>query len=323
MRISGSTLSTFQRCPRRMLIESSFSRDKFYAPHLLSLVMRPAIIELSNGMDVQTVSVRAVNAFLKYARQPGLDGLSGKDTYSLAMDYLATIRTILERLSRITLLSLRVSPPVPLRSGLEWEVNSPQDESGVLHRWKFVDFINDTTLVRELHSWEVLGDMAVTHSPLMLHLVSVGRRENSHLVSPWCRAYSSPAIMNHYRFQRKGGDALAGSWKSIWFGENADSDPVSWVDVMEDDGVINEMIRHVNVNEPHEDQRKRIVAEIDMEAERIKTHESLGYTTDFSFSSIPMSRPACDSPYTCPHQIVCYSLDSKAVLREQYTKRKS
>lgn len=324
MIFTGYLLHLWQTCRRKFLLESIYRRLKWHPQVLFSACLRKAVFDLSSGKDKHQASTSAVNYFISNVKHPGLDGIEGLDTYTLAMDFVATIRTIIEHLSRITLLTLRTKPNVQLSPGLDWSFLSSEDESGVLHRWKFVDYITEDNLVRELHSWELFGDLALSKSPMMLHLISIGRRESSHRISPWCRAYKSPMIANQYRFQKKGGNSLDGSWKPIWFSDNADNDPEVWVDFMLNDGVIESanLVRHVAVKEPNDVHIANFLRDLTTESDQI--YRTLGKVRSDPFL-LPLSRPACDTPYPCPHQDLCYSVNPSEELVKSglYERRKT
>lgn len=311
MILNGHLLRIWQTCTRRYRLESKY-RYLLMLPNILfSAVMRRAVVELSSGTDPHHVTTRAINTFITQVKQPGIDVPEGIDTYVLAMDYVAAIRTIIEYLTRITLLPLQLSTPTPIRPGLDWNLLATRDETGVLHRWKFVDYINDDAVIKEAHSWEVFGDMAIAEAPMVLHLISIGRREGSHRVSPWCRTYKSPA-MQFYKFRKQAGGPLTDSWKPVWFSENPDNDPAVWVDLMTDDKLFEDsgLIQHIDLKQISEVHVKEFYRTLEFMSRQIES------VSEVKWYDMPMSRPACDVPYTCPHQPLCYSLDLQKSLRE-------
>jgi hypothetical protein len=270
--------------------------------------MKQAVVELSSGMDKHTVAVRATTRFITQARNPGLDGLEGRDTYTITMDFTATMKTIIEYLSRLTLLPLTAVPPSP-----QWEFSCSRDELGTIHRWTFVDFINDDVLMKQGHSWSTLGDMVMVQAPMTLHLVAIGRRDGVRRSSTWCKAFASTVIVGHYRFQRKGGKPLNGAWKPIWFADNPDNEPDVWVNIMEGDEMFlnGDLVQHINLREPDKEQARRLMDVMEGEIKRMA--EALD-----DLESRPMYLHSCDSPYACPHQIVCYSPEPRKALKAHY-----
>lgn len=298
MVINGYTLSQFQRCKRPHTISQTHRLNKWRPQSLLSACLRQGIYLLSNGNGIDKASATAVNNFLSEAKSPGLD-VGGIDTYTLAMDYCAIMRNVLEYLTRITLVCLRELPDASLSADVKWQFLSHMDDSGVLHRWKFVDYIEDDPLA-ELHSWEVFGDIAAAEAPMMLHLISIGQRKGCHQSSPWCKIYSHPKLANIYRFKRKGGE-LQGEWKPVWFSDNNKNNPKQWVDLMLRDGATDSLVRHINVNEVTAEHIAGFERDVLAEAKSMQEYSNA------KVRDIPLSRYACDHPYVCPHQFFCYN----------------
>ncbi len=307
-------LILWQTCKRRYKLESTYTYTKHRPNQLLSTVLSRAILDLSNktDYDIHRISTTAVNTFLSAARSPGIIVPSGIDTYSLTMDYIATIRNIIEYLNRTPLLNLSTPNISP-----SWSLSSFRDESGLLHLWKFVDSISTDSIIRESHSWAVYGDMAISESPLTLHLISIGRRNKSRLTSHWSRAFRSPAIAKLFKFQMRDGSRLSGNWKTVYFADNPDSDPEVWVDLMMEDLCMDSLVNTVQLKELSPYHIKLFRTQLQYELDEINK------VRDLNWFDLPMSRNACDNP-TCPHQPVCYSTDPATAIRQDklYIKRK-
>lgn len=299
--LNGYTISQFQKCKRPHAISRTHRLTKWRPQSLLGACLRMAIFNLSNSVEPQKAANNAVNYFLSNARNPGLD-VVGIDTYTLASDYCAIIRNVLEYLSRLTLLPLHEISPVNLSPTVYWQFLSHMDETGSLHRWKFMDYIDDD-VTAELHEWEVFGDIAAADAPMTLHLVAIGQRKMQHQHSPWCKIYTHPSLANVYRFQKKGGDKLTGDWKPVWFSGNSANSPKQWVDSMMRDNAIEGLIRHVSVKEVSRKHQDRFERDVMYESEFM---ESV-YKNKADPKDLPMSRHACDHPFTCPHQMFCYT----------------
>lgn len=309
--MNAHTLHTWQSCKRKHGIETLYRYRRWHPIVLFSACMRRAIHELSNGLDVSKVSTAAVTRFFNAAKNPGLDTSEGTNTYKLAMDLCATMRTVLEHLSRTPLLVLRDIPAVPVLNTM-WGFLSQQDDSGTLHRWHFVDSVSQRTIIKTLHSWEIISDIVIAEAPMVVHFVSIGETRDSRRVSPWCRAYKSPAIANTYKFQRKRGGALVGDWKPIWMSDNPDAKPSAWVDAMQADNACEPLVQHINVKEPERAHVRNFYRDLQYEYAAMQRAQ---YDNADPFS-LPMSRPACDTPYTCPHQSVCFNTESSIITLE-------
>jgi len=307
MILDGNKIAQWQRGRRRYAIETRWRYRRWYPQSLFSHIMRGAIVDLSNGTDIATCSNTAVNRFLAYVKQPGLDTADGINTYTLAMDYCATMRTVLEYLSRLTLLTLRSMGTTAITEDLAWSFLSYADESGVLHRWKFIDYPpNADDIMKELHSWQVIGDVIVANAPMMLHLVSIGKTQGSRRLSPWCRAYLSPTIKGMTKFQKRSGEALTGNWKPIWFADNPKSSASDWVDSMLEDNAAEPLVQHIAVKEVEQIHVDNFYRDLNYEYNQILASGVESNSFD-PMTALPMCRTACDTPYVCPHQLVCYS----------------
>jgi hypothetical protein len=294
MTLSATSLTTGQRCPRRFIYEASEPGRKWHPRELFAATLRQAVFELSNGVDKRKVTLNATTRYRGAATNPGIDAAN---PYVAAGDYCAALTTVIESLSRITLLSL-VAGSQPLDVGTEshgYQVSAFTSQDGELHRWAVVDNLNEDSLYRELHSWHVFGDMAVSDSPMTVHFVEIGPFRDGRLRSPWCRAFKHPAIQNHYRFQSVTGHSLNGKWEPVWYAESK-QDPVVWVDLMEKDNL--SLIHHHQVKQLSPVQVTEGKRQIALEAARLA---SLG-----PVDLLPLNRPACDFPSVCPFQDLCY-----------------
>ncbi len=310
--IHGHLITTWQKCKRRYKLESIYRYQKWFANTLLSAVLRKAIYQLSDPntqLTTQQISTQAVSLFTQQCRQPGLLQTEGINVYDLAMDYVAMIKTIIEYFSRISLPITHSISPTKLDSNYQWSYLSQIDESNTLHRYRFIDFINESSITSEAHSWEVAGDLAYSESPMMLHLISIGRRIDSRHVSPWCRAYASPGIRGVIKFQKKSGNDLSSNWKPIYFADNIDSDPESWVDQLQEDQLDQVLVQHIHLN------KLESVHVLDLQQQVRDELANMEFWESRTWSQSPMHRASCDKPYACPHQELCYSLNPDEELK--------
>lgn len=330
MRITAHSLTLFQRCRRQFILELTHRYLPWHPNTLLSACLRHGIYDLANSTPTSTCTSTAVNQFLSNCKYPGLDLPPGVHPYTIAMDCTAIIRTVLERLSRLAHSRQTEVPPVQLDSDFLYGFLSHQDLTGTLHRWQLVDYITTDTITRALHSWEVQADIALAHAPMILHLISVGSRRDSHRNSPWCRAYRSQVIANHIRFQKRSGQPLdPGTWKPFWYSDNPDNEAATWVDLMEAEGVFNptpnttELMRDIRINELPDHHQRNLERDLHYELDQIRTVLATTPTTTYpsapgvrnlDFSTLPITHPSCDAPYTCPHQAVCYDPSPRSAL---------
>lgn len=302
--LNGHMIQQWQRGRRLFAIEHKYRYLKWHPTALFSAMMRRAVYQLSNGGDVVKVTSAAIADFLAAAKYPGMDTIAGTDTYKLAMDLCATMRSVLEYISRLTLLTLHHHAPV-MTPEYRWGFLSYPDDSGVLHKWQFVDRIDQDALYRVMHSWAVMGDLVFGRVPMVVHFVAIGQTRDSRRQSPWCKAYSSPAVAGVVRFQKRSGTPLEGAWKPVYLADDPRPDARAWVDKMLADNVTEPLVRHIDVKQPTDKHVREFMRDLDYEHTQMLLANVLDPT--FDPMTLPMCRSACDTPYPCPHQFVCYS----------------
>ena len=289
MTLSASSLTTFQSCARRFSLEREYRALRVRPKVLLEEILRYAIVDLSHGRSVKDVTDEACTQFLERAARPGLDTLH--DPFTLARDLCALMSNVLEYLSRTVLLTMK-----PAKGDSQWSMSSLVDESGALHRWITVSRWDEDARYRELHSWAVFGDCCAAQQGMWLHVIEIGEARKGHQHSPWCRAYKHPVIAGHFRFRKHDGSSLKGEWKPVWFQDSDQNTSRAWVDLMQADNI--ELIHHLQIRDPLPEHVSQFHRELSAEYSRA---ESLpGWT------QVPMSRAACDMPYMCPWQPICY-----------------
>ena len=293
--MNAQQLYTLQRCARQYALEREWKVLRRRPREVLETLMRQAVIAITNGQDVAKVSDEACTRLLETAARPGLD--ISTDPYTIARDYCAIIQNSLEALSRLTLLSVK---PAGIRTvnAIDWQLSCLVDESGLLHRWICVPKWEEDTRFREIHSWAVFGDCCAAQVGMTLHVIEIGEQRKGHQHTPWAKAYRHPVIPNKFRFRKVDGSRLERSWTPVWYQNSDKNDPKTWVDLMEHDGL--ELIHHLAIKEPAKEHVEQFARELLDEAER-------GADNYRAWNSIPMYRPACDLPYVCPWQLICFA----------------
>lgn len=307
--LDAYSLDTFQRCPRRWLLEQSWRVLRWRPKSLFTACLREAIFAISNGAEAAAEIQSARTRFLSQAANPGLDVSEGTDSWVVANDYAGMLSTILTAIARTTLLTVsRVSEQIisPLAS---WLPLAWSDESGALHRWITVDHFDDGTLARECHGWYVFGDIVVVDAPLTLHVIEIGSQRNGRRVSPWVRAYKHPVIARRYKFQRKNskghGTSLSEQWIPFYYTDQPQPDPVTWVDLMDADGITPTLLHHIPIAQPSEAVRRDTLGQLGQLTTRMtRLREERPGVTDGMLE--PMSRGACDGWVPCAWQEACF-----------------
>ena len=296
MILSAPLLTNLQRCPRLVILNEGQAERRWYPKVLFDRCLRFGILALSQGNSNATGV--AVEMFLKAAKSPGLD--TGRDPFTIAQDYIAMLQTILEAISRETILALKPGPTIILDGDLTWLCVCLQDDTGTLHRWATIDRIEDAVPVSELHSWYVSGDMLAARVPMQLHLIEIGSQRHGHQHTPWCKAYKHPAVAGRFAFQKQDGRPLQGDWKPVWFQDSTANNAKDWVDMMERDNV--HLIRHLQLKQASEKLCARNVEHVRQEAARLEALPE-------DYRELPIFRPACDKPYACQWQYKCYGVE--------------
>ena len=303
MNNNATRLDTWQQCPRRELLLREWTPLKWRQKALFTAVFRRAVFAVSNGADPRQTADDAKAMFMTVAANPGIEHAPTQKPYLISKEWCAILDTSVRNLGRLTLLKLHDAPHMELaRNGLkpmEWEPSSWMDDSGQLHRWIVTDDWNYDDLCRELHSWHTIADVVIYQVPMMLHVLLIGQQRNERRHSSWARGFRHPSIPTlRMRFRKQDGTALDG-WKPVFLSDNK-ADPDDWLNQMAQEGECERLLKHVTVEVPSPDACEYTRRQILDELTTINGHSRPWYQT-------PMSRGACDFPFACPFQPVCYT----------------
>lgn len=302
MDLDASILTTYQGCKRKFILNSQW-RSRKWRPHtLFDACLRRAIVKISDGLDPVEAASDARAWFMQTAANPGIETLD--NPFIVAKDWCAMLDTILRALGKLTLLTLKDVPQIRLNSWLWWRPLCHQDDSGQLHRWITVDSWSQDDLMRELHSWFVTGDICLTRSPMMLHVIEIGRMYKGRRASPWARAWRHPGIPSlRLRFKKKDGGDLK-TWKPVYLSDReSDKDADSWVEQLYSEQVAQHLMHHIAINLPPDSICADTQRQVLLEALAIRDLEG----ENPSYKSLPMSRAMCDGLTPCHFQPVCFN----------------
>lgn len=307
MILSASTLTDLQSCPRKPLLSADWEILHLRPKQLLDGAIRKGILAISQGGDAAEVAKLMRAEFLQAAANPGMATSPGTDSYKLAMDLCAMIETILRASARVGLPKLSESKKVKC-GALMWQPLAFTAEDG-LHRIVTIDRWTETDLARELHSWYVVGDMAVTGLPLTIHVIEIGQSRGGRRASAWARGFRHPTMKNaqRIRFLHKDGTTFKG-WTPVWLADESSLDAGEWVDAMMREGAVARLWHTIPVAMPTDAQRAETVRQILAEGARASVLISERRSTPWS--ALPMARAACDGMVPCPWQGACYGGDS-------------
>jgi hypothetical protein len=301
--VDAAMLVEFQTCRRRFLLSRKWRSLRWKAKLLFDSCLRQGILDLGNGNSVSETVSGATTRYMNTGANPGLD-VSGQDPYKIALDMCAMLETILTTLGRRPLLHLKPLPSKMISDGLEWVFLAHVDDRGELHRVVTVDRFDDDRLSQEMHSWYVFGEICMARKPMHLHFIEIGQMRDGRRHSPWARAWQHEYIANRIKFQRKGNKALQGdAWKPIFLADSNSHTSSSWVDAMESEGVAETLIHDIDVTVPALDHIKTFVRDVKTEATQMQQWMQAVHNPQM----VPMTRSACDVPFACAFQPVCYS----------------
>jgi len=294
--LNAPTLTAFQQCPRKYLLNQSGEIARWRPKSLFLRQLRAAIHSLSTDCGKpEDVTAEAVAGFMEAAANPGLDTQS--DPFTVARSLCSILKTSIARIHACGVPRSKPHPHVFLSDTVTWSLSALYD-GNQLHSWTAVDSLSDAVLARELHRWSVVGDCAASGLPMTLHVIEIGRQAASgRFNSAWCRTFAHPAIASRWAFQQKDGSPLQGKWKPIYF-ENGRNDPQTWIELMERDGV--RLLKDIPIKQLSVDQANEVKREILIEAGRMQEINGKDWRSE------PMRRTACDVPL-CGWQAVCYS----------------
>lgn len=304
--IDAIRLTNWQKCRRRFILENQWRYLKWLPKSLFDSCLRQAIYEFSNGEEIDAAKSKARTRFLNTAANPGLElGYDGVDPYKLAMDYCGMMDNILEAYSRKTIPVLKDIPSVMIADDLEFTFTSHQDDMGELHRFVSTSRLDDDFITKEMHSWPVFLETALTKQILHLHIFQIGQKRDGRIHSEWTKAYAHDYIRGKIKFTKKGGKELEGKWSPVMFSDQDTYSSSAWVDRLEEEGLTDKLITHLEIDVPKQQHIHEAIRQVKTEAEQMQTWLQQIENPRL----VPMSRPACDGISPCPFRAVCYSPD--------------
>lgn len=293
----------FQACRRRFLLSRKWRASRWKPKILFDSCLRQGILDLGNGKSAAESAIEATTRFMNTGASPGLD-VTGHDPYKIALDYCAMLETTLHALSRRSVIKLSPLVSKTITDGLEWIFLAHADERGELHRTITVDRFDDDRLAQELHSWYVFGEVCMAKKPLHLHVIEIGQMRDGRRHSAWARAWQHDYINKRIKFQRKGNKELQGDvWKPVYLADSTTWKAPEWVDAMEADSVPDSLIHEIEVTVPASDHIRAFHRDVKIEASQMIEW----MTAVQNPLEVPMSRGACDSPFPCSMQAICFS----------------
>ena len=297
--IDAATLAEKQLCLRKVNLGNEWHYRRYRAKSLFDVLLRRGILQLSQGKAVAQVAGEAKATFLEKAADPGLD-LIGKDPWTASKGWVSLLESVLHGLAKTTLPVLHDPNPAKLTASMEWRFLSWADDSGQLHRWTTVDALDRDALAREMHSWRTVGDLCLSRTPMVLHVIVIGQQKQvGHFASAWTRTWRHPAMPN-LRWQFiKPEDST--TWNALYLCDIPDISVEEWVEMAWGQGALQPLMQDFLVEEPAEETRMETLRQITLEADATRK------VLDSHWHELTMSRGACDLFVPCIWQPVCHS----------------
>lgn len=282
MILSSEILTSYDACERRGLWMRLY--DRFRVPPLAALYRA-----LDAGLTGEKPE-QAGHTIMTIAAQEGLD-VTERAVYEIAVHYA--------HLANILATFLRGQGPAWIRvkdvplGGHLW--HSACYEAGErIRRIALVDYWSDDRRDQELRGWRSQAEMAALGRPLILNALSIGQTQAGRRVSHWARSWAHPQN-KRIRFKRTTGttEGFAATWNKIWR-ENSDLTTEQWLDQMQRDRALDEVVHTV-------------LAEVPARAQEVR-QDMLRIAREMTDQKPlpPMRRAGCYGFSPCPFLGVCY-----------------
>lgn len=306
--ISAQLFDTFDRCSRRLALERTHEPRSISTTGLLYAGIEGGIVS-PDPLNASLDAIRALTA-----------------SYDVEAGPLAAISAVrhVGYMAQVIALALvrRFGVMRPLEPvdfvGEKWKPAVFETRKGDLHRIVLISYLDDDALRGFAHAWGTVGELAALGRPLTLTFVSIGAQRGGRRHSYWTKGLRHPQQKTSLRFARRKGGKGSGfteGWVDCWR-ERTDIPATAWLDRMQSDGVLDELIQSRTIPYRADDRR---IEQAKMDLVRILPRMKTASVDD------PMSRSACDDLIKgpCCWQNFCWSpiSISLAELAHLYRKR--
>jgi hypothetical protein len=287
--LSAEMLDVIDRCERRF----AFSREwesKSISP--LALLYRALESAIQSDSSEQT----AHDVTLEVARTHELQ--TGSENAFMLIRHYGYLAGILAVALRERFGAFSKLPPKHT-TDFEWESNLFR-AGKKNHRIVLVSHMDDDRLRAIAHEWGTVGELAALEYPLTLTIVIIGASRKGRRHSAWTEGYLHPTNRTLRFKRRQKGNGFTDSWEQVWREHKGEISTEKWLQVMKDDGVLDELILSREIAYRAEDYR--------MISARREMVEVMGRMDSASESS-PMRRHSCDvtGRGCCEFQSACYA----------------
>jgi hypothetical protein len=308
MNLEARLFDTFDRCPRRYALERTHEPRSISGLGLMYAGVEGGVVAPDPGEGAKD-AVRAVTAVKDVDAGP-LAAISAVRHVGLMAEVVAlALRRKLGPMSRLQDVEFGKH---------QWQSGLFETRSAILHRFILVSHIDDDVLRGFAHSWGTVGELAALGRDVTLTFIAIGAQRGGRRHGAWSKCFRHPVQKTMLRFgRRKGSNGFTSGWMDVWR-EMTDIPADRWLDQMEADDVLGDLIQSRTI--PYRTGDVRIAqAKADM--------FTILPAMEKASSDDPMRRHSCDDPIkgSCPWQPYCWSPSSVEIgeLAHLYRERAS
>ena len=265
MILSSARYEVHDRCPRRYALERTHEPSSISGLGLMYAGVEGGVVAPDPGEGAKD-AVRAVTAVKDVDAGP-LAAISAVRHVGLMAEVIAlALRRKLGPMARLA--------PVPMGKH-QWHSGLFETRSAILHRFVLVSHIDDDVLRGFAHSWGTVGELAALGRDVTLTFIAIGAQRGGRRHGAWSKCFQHPVQKTMLRFgRRKGSNGFTDGWKDIWR-EQTDIAAARWLDQMQADDVLADLIQSRTV--PYRKDDARIA-----QAKSGHAHDSSGDGVGFS-----------------------------------------
>lgn len=232
---------------------------------------------------------------MSLAAEKGLETPHRDRLFELATHYAALVDVVVtEARNRLGRLYEHEGTKVGLSS--IWQSSALLGANGTrLHRILLVSRWSEERKLAETHSYFSLFETAVCQQPLTMTVCVIGQNRDGRYHGPWSRGVQHP-LNRTLKFRRRGGKPFKGEWTQVWR-EEADIDRQTWLEAMQRDGLLDEMMFDIEIPVPQEEARRKMVKLVERRLVEIQETEA----------TPPPSPSVCFWPSRCQFVDACWT----------------
>lgn len=299
--LSAESLSDIETCERRAIWGQEWELEKLHPTKMLYRAIEQAMTQTERPDRGEF----AGEIVMELCGDRGLDVNQSYNLYDVGLHH-AVLADILT-----TYLCSRPEAPwrVPekTKGNHHWTPSAFLSASGdYLVRPVIVDHWSDERKMAESHSWATIGNMVAYKLPMVLEVIVLGASRAGRRYSAWSTGLLHPRNRK-LRFQKKSrvkqpDYGFADSWKKVWREEYATISREEWIAAMDEDGMMTELTRRIDVNLPSPLRLGELSDIVERKGEAIHRLSGIPYP----------SYSGCWWPRPCPFSRCCFGGDVQA-----------